>query len=210
MLETRFTQFVTSSDQLEAILGSPSELVRKKQLSRLDGHMRTFISLSPFVLLGTTDQEGRCDVSPRGDTPGFVRVLEEDLLVLPERPGNRRADSLHNILARPQVGLLFLIPGRGEALRINGRARLVRDEIVLAEMAVQGKIPQLAIAVAVEECFLHCARAVLRANLWNPDQWGDHSPLACLAQILIDQTDYQGASVEALQAAYEESNKTLY
>jgi PPOX class probable FMN-dependent enzyme len=207
---TRFTQLVNSPEQLEAILGPPSELVRKKQLSRLDGHMRTFISLSPFVLLGTTDREGRCDVSPRGDAPGFIRVLEDDLLVLPERPGNRRADSLHNILERPQVGLLVLIPGRGEALRINGRACLVRDEILLAEMAVQGKTPQLAIAVVVEECFLHCARALLRANLWKPDQWGDHSSLACLAQILIDQTDYQGASVEALQAAYEESNKTLY
>lgn len=210
MLAARFTEIVTSSDLLEEIVGPPSEMVRKKQLSRLDGHMRTFISLAPFVLLGTADGEGRCDVSPRGDAPGFVRVLEDSLLVLPERPGNRRADSLHNILERPQVGLLFLIPGRGETLRVNGRACLVRDAELLAEMAVQGKTPPLAIAVEVEECYLHCARSLLRANLWKPAAWGDHSSLACLAQMIVDQTDYKGASVESLQAAYEESNKTLY
>ena len=159
---------MASADELEGLIGSPSELAVKKRLDQLDEHMKTFIAESPFLLLGTVDRRGRCDVSPRGDGFGLARVLDPKTLVIPERRGNRRADSLRNILETGRVGLLFLIPGKGETLRVNGRACVIRDEEVLAPLAVEGKLPLVGIAVEVEECFLQCAKAMIRSKLWEP------------------------------------------
>ena len=168
----RFQQPVTTAEELVRLIGTPSELVIKKQLSELDDHMRHFIAESPFLLLGTFGRDGSCDVSPRGDGHGVARVLDARTLVIPDRRGNRRADSLRNILETGRVGLLFMIPGLGETLRVNGRACVFRDEDVLADLAIDGKPPIVGIAVEVEECFLQCAKAILRSKLWEPREGG--------------------------------------
>ena len=164
----------------------PSDLVRRKCIDRLDRNARQFIALSPFLLLGTAGADGRADVSPRGDPPGFVTVLDEKTLLIPERPGNNLLDSLSNIVANPEVGLLFLIPGFDETLRVNGRAELVRDPALLAPLAVAGKQPKLAIRVAVREVYLHCARSFRRARLWDPAARVPRERLPSLATMVMD------------------------
>lgn len=184
-----------------------NEWVVKKQLSELDGHMQTFIAKSPFLLLGTFGSNGACDVSPRGDAYGLATVLDSRTLVIPDRRGNRRVDSLRNVLETGRVGLLFLIPGMGETLRVNGRACLIQDDDILASMAIKGVPPQVGIAVEVEECFLQCAKAIIRSRLWD-NSVGDRGPtLPCFAEILIDQTKIVGETVESLNRQIEDSYK---
>lgn len=196
---------IVSEEVLTRLIGSPSELVIRKQLPQLDQHMRSFIAQSPFVSLGTVDRAGRCDVSPRGDGPPVANVLDEHTLVIAERPGNRRADSLHNILETGRIGLLFMIPGLGETLRVNGAACLFQDEELLATMAVQGKPPLLGIGVEVEECYLQCAKAVIRSQLWTPPASRPAPSLPCFAEMLIDQTRIPVDSVESLQRQIDEA-----
>ena len=203
-----FTDLVTSEVALRELLGHPGELVIRKQLSALDGHCRAFIALSPFLAIGTTSATGTCDVSPRGDAPGFVAVLDERTLAIPERPGNRRFDTLRNILQTGAVGLLFLIPGIEETLRVNGRASLVRDAALLERLAARGKPPWLAIGVEVEECFLHCAKAFKRAQLWEAASWPERTALPSLAQMLLDQACPPDTTVDELAAQIEESYTT--
>jgi len=169
--------------ELRSLLGDPSELVRAKIGYRLNELTRQFVDRSPFVLLATSAPDGSCDVSPRGDPPGFVRVLDEQTVLLPERPGNRLAASLRNVLRNPHVGLLFVIPGVGDTLRINGHATIVTDEELLAPSAVEGKPPKLGLLVDVEEVFTHCSKAFLRAELWNPSRHVDRSELPSSGEI---------------------------
>ena len=154
--------------ELRALLGDPSDLVRAKVNDRLNELTRRFVDLSPFVLLATSAPDGTCDVSPRGDPAGFVRVLDDRTLLLPDRPGNRLADSLRNILRNPHLGLLFVVPGVGDTLRVNGRATVETDEELLAPSAVEGKAPRLGLRVEIDEVFTHCSKAFLRARLWDP------------------------------------------
>jgi PPOX class probable FMN-dependent enzyme len=196
---------VTSETALREMLGEPSELSLRKQLAALDGHCRTFIALAPFLLIGTAGTSGACDVSPRGDAPGFVLVLDEHTLVIPERPGNRRADTLRNIVQTSAVGLLFMIPGVEETLRVNGRAQLVRDAALLDRLQAQGKRPVLAIGVEVEECFLQCAKALKRSRLWQQEQWPDRAALPTMGQMLLDQARLPGVTLEQLDCTIEES-----
>lgn len=210
-MRSRFTDCVTSEAALRALLGEPSETVIRKQLSALDRHCRAFIALSPFLLLGTANASGDCDVSPRGDAPGFVAVLDERTLVIPDRPGNRRIDSLRNIVTQGTVGLLFMIPAVEETLRVNGRACIVRDADILARLEARGKIPQLAIAVEVEETFLQCAKALKRSQLWEPTTWPERGALPSLAQMLLDQVPMPGMTLAEMEASVEESYaKRLY
>jgi PPOX class probable FMN-dependent enzyme len=206
----KFQQLVTSAAELAELIGVPSELAVKKQLRELDQHMFRFIAESPFLLIGTVDLQGCCDVSPRGDAPGaLAKVLDAKSLVIPERAGNRRADSLRNIIETGRVGLLFLIPGLGETLRVNGRACVLRDEGLLAAMTAQGKQPTVAIGVEIEECFLQCAKALIRSQLWQGET--RRSSLPSFAQILMDQTQVSGHTVESLHEAIEDSYaKRLY
>jgi hypothetical protein len=191
-----FRDVVTTETDLRALLGSPSEVALKKQITRLDEHCRAFIAHAPFMLLATSDAQGRCDVSPKGDPAGFVRVLDDAHLVIPDRPGNKRLDGMRNILANPHVGLLFLVPARGETLRVNGRACITRDADLLATLAVGGKVPSLAIGVEVEEVFLHCAKAFKRSGLWEPARWPDIGRLVTSAKIFHDQVQIPGMTVE--------------
>jgi len=200
----QFTDCVTSEAELRTLVGEPRELVIKKQLPALDRHCRAFIALSPFLLIGTANTSGQCDVSPRGDAPGFVLALDDHTLVVPDRPGNRRIDSLRNIVTHGGVGLLFMIPGVEETLRINGQARIVRDAAILTRLAAQGKTPELAIAVDIEEAFLQCPKALKRSRLWDAATWPERTALPTLAQILYDQMPMPDVTVEALDAAFEQ------
>ena len=189
---TAFQQRITSAEELRELLGEPSETVKKKQLDRLDEHCRAFIAHAPFLLLGTSNGSGECDVSPKGDAPGFVRALDDRTLVIPDRPGNRRIDTLSNILENPRVGLLFLIPNVQETLHVNGQASIIRDEALLEEMTARGKRPLLAIAVEVEEAFIHCPKAFIRSSLWDAARIDRPRPIATLARIIVDHTRIDG------------------
>jgi PPOX class probable FMN-dependent enzyme len=202
-----FQHIVTTEAELRAIVGSPSELALRKDIGVLDQHARAFIAQSPFLLMASAGGSGRCDVSPKGDAPGFVLVLDDTHLVIPDRPGNRRVDGMRNLLENPHVGLIFLIPGREETLRVNGRGWIVRDQDLLARMAVQGKRPVVAVGVEVEECFLHCAKAFKRSGLWQPDRWPDRDAVACMAQMLVDQTR-PGMTVAEMERHLEEGYRT--
>src|SRR5687767_3025200 len=195
-----FRDLVTSEETLRAIIGGePSELARKKELPALDPHARAFIARSPFLLLGTSGPDGRCDVSPKGDAPGFVRVLDDRHLVIPDRPGNRRLDGMQNLLANPHAGLIFLIPGKEETLRVNGRAWIVRDAEILESLTAMGKRPALAIGVEVEECYLHCAKAFKRSHLWEQAHWPDLGDLASAARMFLDQTKMANMTLEDME-----------
>jgi PPOX class probable FMN-dependent enzyme len=195
---------VTTRDELRDILGYPTERAVQKQLAALDKHCQAFIQRSPFVVLSTSNARGGCDASPKGDRPGFVLVLDEHTLVIPDRPGNRRADSLLNIVDNPHVGLLFLIPGMGETLRVNGSASIVQDEGLLEQLAVDGKKPQVAIVVKVDECFLHCAKALIRSQLWDPERFMPRCEMPSLAQMIQDQIRPPGRSDEEHARIIEE------
>lgn len=205
-----FRDLVTSEDALRALVGTPSELALKKQIAALDAHCRDFIAHAPFVLVATANAAGQCDVSPKGDAPGFVRVLDDRHLAIPDRPGNKRLDGMRNILGNPHVGLIFLIPGRRETLRVNGRACISRDETLLASMEAMGKRPLLAIGVEVEEVYLHCAKAFIRSALWQPERWPAVDRLASPAQMFWDQTR-PACTVEELARHLDEGYaKRLY
>jgi PPOX class probable FMN-dependent enzyme len=206
-----FTDLVTSEAELRELLGEPRELVIKKQLPALDHHCRAFIARSPFLLLGTANEDGDCDISPRGDAPGSVLVLDDRTLVIADRPGNRRIDSLRNIVQNGGVGLLFMVPGVEETLRVNGRASIVRDADLLARLEAREKVPTLAIVVTVEEAFLHCAKALKRSQLWDAATWPERTALPTLAQIIHDQVPMPDVTVEELDASFEEGyRKRLY
>lgn len=198
---------ITSTDALAELIGTPSEIAVKKQLAEIDEHMAKFIAQSPFLLLATTSADHRCDVSPRGDHAGFVRVLDSRTLLLPERTGNRRVDSLRNVVETGSAGLLFAIPGVLETLRVNGRAQVIADEELLATMAVAGKVPQVAIVLHVEESFLQCGKALLRSELWSAPKG---ATLPTFAQMLKDQARMEGVSAEAINARIQESYGKLY
>jgi len=181
-----FADVLASADELAVLYGSPVEAVVSKIIDHLDGHCRDFIARSPFVLVATADERGNCDVSPKGGPAGFVSVLDEKRLAIPDAPGNRLVYSLRNVAARGRAGLLFVIPGMEETLRVNGRAWLTRDPAVLEPLAAGAKPPKVAIGVEVEEAFLHCAKAFKRSALWRPDEWPDAAGLAAAAQIWRD------------------------
>jgi len=162
---------ITTEAELNALLGEPTAAAAAKERTALDEIHRQWLAASPFCLVATSAPDGSCDVSPKGDPPGFTLVLDDTTIALPERAGNRRADGFRNILANPHVGLIHLLPGRGDTLRINGRARLVRDPELLDHMVVKGHRPLLAMVVDVEQVFFHCAKAFLRSGLWEPSTW---------------------------------------
>ena len=208
---TPFNDIVTSEQELRDMLGVPAERSVLKERATLDSHFRAFIALSPFVLIATAGADGTCDVSPKGDAPGFVLVLDDRRLVIPDRPGNKRFDGMTNLLTNPHIGLIFMVPGREETLRINGRAWITKDQNLLARGAAQGKTPQLAIGVEVEQCFLHCVKAFRRSKLWVHAQWPAPGALASMAQVLFDQIKPAGLTAHDYECEMEERNqKQLY
>jgi uncharacterized protein len=176
---------ITSEVQLRELLGEPLPRVAAKDRPRLDEIDRQWLAASPFCLVATAAADGSCDVSPKGDPPGFTLVLDDRTIALPERAGNRRADGFRNILTNPHVGLIYLLPGRDDTFRLQGRARLVTDAELLDRMVVRGSRPVLALLVEIESVFYHCAKAFLRSELWNPATWHPEvlPPRARIAQV---------------------------
>lgn len=196
---------IRSTEALRTLYREPSERAVRKQLDRLDSHCCRFVSLSPFLVIASTDADGRVDASPRGGDPGFVKVFDERTVLIPDSPGNNRLDSLQNLISRPGVGLLFMVPGVDETLRINGRATLRTDDALIDRCANERRRPPLVIAVEVNEAYLHCAKALMRSKLWNPEAKQDRGVLPSMGQMLKDQIGLAGEpeSNEAMRERYK-------
>jgi len=181
------SSYITSRETLRAHFGRPKKIVVDKQLSALDRHCRTLIALSPYCILATAGANGRCDASPRGDTPGFVKTPDRYTVLLPDRPGNNRVDSFENIIDNPNVGLLFLVPGLRECIRVNGTAKICISDDRLAEFAVNGRPARAVLEVTVEEAFIHCGKAAIRSHLWKETYHIDPKRLPTIGSMLADQ-----------------------
>ncbi|GFE49218.1 hypothetical protein So717_09710 [Roseobacter cerasinus] len=208
-------EFLVSDEQdLRRSFAATHDIAIKKCMAQIDVHARSFIERSPFVCIGTQSQAGSADVSPRGDPRGFVKILDDKTLLIPDRLGNNRLDTLTNLLTNPKVGLLFLIPGFDDTMRINGHAQLTRDPDLLSLMTVKDRIPGLAIVVHVEEVFIHCAKALRRSKLWDPDQLQDRGDVPSLMKIILDQTSGAPSDPDAQkkldEGLEEEYRKTMY
>jgi hypothetical protein len=175
---------VIDETQLREIIGEPAALTQAKVVNRLNPLTRTFIERSPFVCVATGRPDGGLDISPRGDPAGFVRILDDRTLLLPDRPGNKIADTLTNLLADDRIALLFLIPGIGETFRVNGRARIVDDPELLAESTVEGKAPKLGLLVEIDEAYPQCPKALIRSDLWNPEKHVERSEMPSPGEIM--------------------------
>jgi len=198
------TSLVRDETALRGLYEPPMELAVLKQLDRLDGHCRNFLAHSPFAVIGSTRPGRGTDVSPRGDAPGFAQVLDDYTIAIPDRPGNNRLDTMSNIVADAEVGLLFFIPGIDETLRINGTARLSQDPELLAAAAVNGREPRLIILVTVREAFLHCGKALKRSRLWHDDYRLEKQSFPSLGRIIVEQTKPPRLTVEEADAVVEE------
>jgi PPOX class probable FMN-dependent enzyme len=211
-LDAKFT--IDSEAELRGFYPVTHELAVKKCMSALDENCRQFIARSPFLCLSTQHENGSADVSPRGDAPGFVQVLDNQTLLIPDRPGNNRLDSLSNILTNPSVALIFMVPGFEDTLRVNGTACLNRDPDLLRDMTVNGRVPTLAIAISVKEAFLHCAKALRRAKLWKADSLQPRSEMKSMIGMIMEQSSGSLPEPETLEAAErsleDEYNRTMY
>jgi len=184
-MQDQFEEVITTRDHLRALYRMPSHRVSNKAIDHIDEICARFIAACPFVIVATRGADGCLDLSPKGDPAGFVAVLDEKTLAIPDRLGNNRLDTFENLLVYPDVGLLFLIPGNGDTLRVSGRGRLVRDHALQARMAVNGKMPNAALIVTVQEAFMHCPKCVIRSHLWQPEFWPDRADVPTLAQAMV-------------------------
>ncbi|NUT38768.1 MAG: pyridoxamine 5'-phosphate oxidase family protein [Thermoactinospora sp.] len=200
---------IESAEELRDLLGEVMPRAAAKERVKLHPRDREWLANAPFCLIATSDADGNCDVSPKGDPAGFTYVIDDSTIAIPDRPGNRRADGWLNVLSNPHVGLIYMIPGRNETLRINGRARLVRDAFFFDELIVKGHRPHLALVVEIEQIFLHCGKAMIRSSIWKPETWGDTLPTHAK---LTNELQPTGESLEALEHYYsaEVYNKKLY
>jgi PPOX class probable FMN-dependent enzyme len=196
--------------EIREIYGTPAERTVKKQLPRLEKHSRAFIALSPFLVMSTCDAEGRCDASPKGDAPGFVTVLDDETLLIPDRLGNNRVDSIGNILQHPRIGLLFLVPGIRETLRVNGRAQITVDPALLESSAVNGKPPRSGILVTADEVYFHCGKALIRSDLWNPAKHVGRKDFPSLGVVIAEQIGQVVEPKEAERMTEESYVARLY
>ncbi|HJP72973.1 MAG TPA: pyridoxamine 5'-phosphate oxidase family protein [Pseudonocardiaceae bacterium] len=207
MTTTAELAVIDSHEQLRDLLGEASDNAKRKKITIIEEHARTIIEHSPLVLLATSAADGTCDVSPRGDPAGSVLILDEHTLVLAERPGNRLADSLTNLIDNPRAGLLFVVPGMNESLRVNGRVTLVSDAPFFERLVVRGKRPRLAIMLHVEDLYLHCAKAFVRSSLWDPATWPERTEIPTMGRMMKDQLAL-ATSAEELDAYLDNSSAT--
>jgi len=204
--------FIGTHDELRSIYKTPAPdagSIRKEQ-KKLDGHCKAFIARSPFVLIGSSDGKGNADVTPKGDRPGFAAILDDNTIAIPDRPGNNRLDSLENIVVNPAVGLLFLIPGMNETLRVNGEARITTDAALRERLAVEGKPPISVVIVTVKAAYMHCAKAFMRSELWKPESWPDRSSMPTLGEILRDQLAADQPAAETDRRLDEAYKQTMW
>jgi len=206
-----FQDVLTTEAELRAIVeGTPSERAVMKVRAGLDDQSRQFLSLSPFLLMATSGADGTCDVSPKGDAPGFVRVLDEAHIAIPERNGNKRFDGMKNLLTNPHVGLLFLVPGFDYTLRVNGRAWITRDHALLDRLAAERVVPKLAIGVEVEQVFFHCVKSFRRSKLWKTESWPGADALPSYACTVFSQLKPANATLDVWEKEIRESDAKLY
>jgi uncharacterized protein len=201
-------EFITSREELRAHYGATHDIAVKKLLPALDGHAKAFISRSPFVLIGSSDAVGNGDVTPKGDMPGFVAILDDTTIAIPDRPGNNRLDTFENLIDNPAVGLLFLIPGMNETLRVNGLGRITADPALRETFAIDGRLPATVLVVEIKACYMHCAKAFMRSKLWAPESWPPRDTMPTLGQILRDQVALSESARqldEGLDEAYAKS-----
>lgn len=194
---------ISNNVELRAVIGDKIEMLEAKVSDRLDEFSREYIQKSPFLILSTADAEGRCDASPKGDAPGFVEIVDDRTLIIPDRPGNKLAYGHENVLANPYVGLLFMIPGTTETLRINGSAELDSSEELRDKLAARGKPATLAIRVNIEECFFHCSKAFIRSDLWKPDSWAQTPYKVSFGKIMAKKENLPDEAADALDEAIE-------
>jgi len=197
----RFAELVTSAAELRALMGHPSDAVIRSRLPVLDGHCREYVARSPFVIVAS---------AAKGDPPGFVRILDDSTLAIPERPGNRRADTFSNVLEHPNVALIFLVPGRPETLRVSGTAVIARDRWLCDEMAIGGKAPAFALVVTIRELSLHCAKCIIRSRLWDPRHWPDLEGMPTFAQAIVAQAKLDKTPAEVQAFLDNDQRERLY
>ena len=208
-MEIGFDEVIATSERLRELTKQPSHRAKNKIINHIDEICRRFIAACPFVLVATRGADGRIDLSPKGDPPGFVNVLDEKTLAIPDRPGNHRLDTFDNLLTHPEIGLLFLIPGNGDTLRVSGKGRIVRDRSLQERLAVDGKPPKLILVVTVEQAFMHCAKCVVRSRLWTTELWPNRSNVPTLAEAIVAHANPAETAAE-VQAIIDDHNAHLY
>jgi uncharacterized protein len=205
----KIREVIETHNRLRELSKQPSSRANNKIIDHVDEICRRFIAACPFVLVASRGADGRIDVSPKGDPPGFIAVLDDKTLAIPDRPGNHRLDTFENLLTHPEIGLLFLIPGNGDTLRVSGKGKIVRDSTLQAKLAVNGKGPNLVLIVTVEEAFMHCPKCVVRSGLWVPERWPDRSRVPTLAEAIVAHAKPTEA-IDDVQAIIDDSNARLY
>jgi uncharacterized protein len=208
-MDIRYDEIIATQSRLRELSKQPSERAKRKIIDHIDGICRRFIAACPFVLVASRGADGRLDISPKGDPSGFVAVLDEKTLAIPDRPGNHRHDTFENLLVHREVGLLFLIPGNGDTLRVSGKGRIVRDGALQTRLAVDGKAPNLVLVVTVEEAFMHCQKSLVRSALWAPEGWPDRSGVPTLAEAIIAHARPAESATE-IEAIIAKSDAHLY
>ena len=208
-METQFDEVITTRPRLRELSKQPSQRASNKIIDHVDDICRRFIAACPFVIVASRGADGRMELSPKGDPPGFVAVLDEKTLAIPDRPGNHRLDTFENLLTHPDVGLLFLIPGNGDTLRVSGKGQIVRDSSLQGRLAVNGKDPNLVLVVTVEEAFMHCPKCIVRSRLWSPEHWPDRSNVPSLAEAIMAHAS-PTETLSEVQAIINESTARLY
>lgn len=210
MKAIEFNQVIRTEDDLRAVIGHPSYRVVDKAITELDDLCEAFIAKSPFIMISSADADGNADNSPKGDPPGFVQVLNSKTLLIPDRPGNRRADTLVNIIQNPNIGMFFLVPGKSETLRVNGKAQIVLDESIRQRFVIKGKAPVVVIAVTVEEAFFHCAKCIIRSQLWQTDAHAELDGLPTLAEAMVKHGKLEDTSEEMQAMIEDDAQNRLY
>lgn len=208
-MEAEFDEVVATLPRLRELSREPSSRAQGKVIDHIDAICRRFIAACPFVMVATRGADGRMDVSPKGDLPGFVAILDEKTFAIPDRPGNHRLDTFENLLTHPEVGLFFMIPGNDDTLRVSGTGRIVRDSSLQSRLAVNGKAPNLVLIVTVEEAFMHCPKCMIRSRLWSPDHWPNRSDVPSLAEAIVAHAK-PPETVAEVQAIIDDSIARLY
>lgn len=205
----QFDEVIATQERLRELSKMPSFRARNKVIDHIDEICRRFIAACPFVIVASRGADGQIDVSPKGDPAGFVSVLDEKTLAVPDRIGNNRLDTFENLLVHPEIGLIFMIPGHGDTLRVSGTGKIVRDRSLQARLAVDGKEPNLVLVIKIAEVFLHCPKCMLRSKLWSPGHWPDHSSVPSLAQAIVTHAR-SGETVAEVQAVIDDGVAHLY
>ena len=209
----RFSQFegvISSIDEIRQVLREPMPSIAVKAIDHIDGVCRAIITKSPFIVMASADGRGYPDISPKGDPEGFVRILDEKHLVIPDRPGNRRVDTFQNLLQNPYLAIIFLIPGKGETLRVTGECRIVRDLSLRQSMSVKGRVPEFAVVLHVERVLIHCPKCVIRGGLWDPESWPDSSNTPGIGEAMVAHAKLDVTPDELHEEAVKDGTADLY